>query len=146
MSKKTKALKPSTYKTFLVFYGITILLSIIMASIFDIPMGMGGIGPMMLLMMGFIATGPAAFLISLYILYKAAKNKESRKYAIICVYGLLAVIISAIILFVAHNILPRTGIEYSSAKKVQGSAFVTYTSLNIIGIIHTIIVFVKNRK
>ena len=74
-----------------------------------------------------------------------ANNKELKKYAIICKYALLATIVAAIILYISHSIITGKRIDYQTTKMVQGSAFVTYLCINIIGIIHTIIIFVKNR-
>ena len=104
---------------------------------------MGGIGIVFLYLMLIIPTGITALILALYIIYKATNNKELRKYAIICKYAFLAVIVAAIILYISHNLITGKGIDYQTIKKVQSTAFVAYLCVNIIGIIHTIIVFNK---
>lgn len=146
MNKSSKALKPAIYRTFLAFLGITIILNTILACIWDMSVGMGGIGIVFLYLILIIPTGITTLILALYIIYKAANNKELRKYAIICKYALLAAIVAAIILCVSHTVITGKGIDYQTIKKIQGSAFVTYLCINIIGIIHTIIIFVKNRN
>lgn len=143
MNKTSKVLKPAIYRTFLAFLGITIILNTIIACIWDMPTGMDGIGIVFLYLILIIPTGITTLILALYIMYKAANNKELRKYAIICKYALLAAIVAAIILYISHNVITGKGIDHQTIEKVQGSAFVTYLCVNTIGIIHTIIVFNK---
>ena len=147
MSKSSNVLKPSVYKTFLVFLGITILINCVWAYYYNIPMGMSGIGLVMSYIITIIPTGIITLILGMYILYKAKQNKESKKYAIICKYALLAVMISAIILYITHNTIPsKTKIDHDAITKIHCLAFIAYLCLNTAGIIHTVIIFIKNRK